>query len=83
MASRKAELLQKSVTEGQDDPWLQLVADGFARVEEGADFLGISRAAFYKLLDRELPSAKIGKSRRVPWKALRDYAARCLSGQPA
>jgi excisionase family DNA binding protein len=59
-----------------------LTADGFADAHEAATFLGLSRSSVYKLMETgELPYAKFGKSRRIPWRALREYAARCLIGQ--
>src|SRR6516164_3641094 len=48
-----------------------LVADGLLRVDEAADFLKVSRSKVYQLMDRgELRYAKIGKSRRIPHKAV-------------
>jgi excisionase family DNA binding protein len=58
-----------------------LVDEGFATVVEAAEFLRLSRAKVYLLMDaRELSYAKFGKSRRVPRRALREYAERCLVG---
>jgi len=55
--------------------------DGFADVEESSKFLAMSRASVYKLMEAgKLPFAKFGKSRRIPWRALREYAAGCLVG---
>jgi excisionase family DNA binding protein len=60
---------------------VQLIADGFVDVPEAAQFLGISRAKLYTLMDAgELPCAKFGKCRRIPRNALQDHAARCLVG---
>jgi excisionase family DNA binding protein len=59
----------------------ELTADGFADLHEAAAFLSVSRSSIYKLMDAsELPYAKFGKARRIPWRALREYAARCLVG---
>jgi excisionase family DNA binding protein len=56
-----------------------LVDDGFATVARACEFLGLSRATLYKLMDTQgLQYAKFGKSRRLPWRALREYAERCL-----
>jgi excisionase family DNA binding protein len=56
-----------------------LVEDGLVDVNEAADFLGISRSAIYNLMGRgELPFAKIGGSRRIPRRSLRELAAKCL-----
>jgi excisionase family DNA binding protein len=53
-----------------------LVEDGLATVGQAADFLGLSRATLYALMERgELPFCKIGKSRRVPRRALQEFAA--------
>jgi excisionase family DNA binding protein len=55
------------------------VRDGFARVAEAAKFLGLSRAKVYQLMETgDILYAKFGKSRRIPRKALEDYAQRCL-----
>ena len=60
---------------------LVVVAEGLARVPEAEKFLGISRAKLYALMDAgDLAYAKVGRSRRIPWVALREYAAKCLVG---
>lgn len=44
---------------------------GLARVAEACRYLGVSRGTLYRLIAAgELPSAKLGKCRRVPWAAL-------------
>ena len=44
------------------------------RPAEAAEAIGVSRATFYKLLTSgEVPSVKIGRSRRVRRAALDDY----------
>jgi len=54
----------------------ELVADGLMRVAAVAEFLSLSRAAVYQLMGRgELPFVKIGRSRRVPRRALVEFAA--------
>ncbi len=64
-----------------DEGWAAVVADGFATVREGEKYLGVSRATLYKLMESgEVKYAKFGKSRRLPWAALREYARRCLVG---
>ena len=56
-----------------------VVARGFATIEEAGDFLGLSRAKIYQLMDAgELRFARFGRSRRLPWSSLHDYAERCL-----
>ena len=47
--------------------------------EEAADALSISRATVYDLMRaRALHSVKIGRARRVPTSAVRDYVSRLL-----
>ena len=58
-----------------------LVADGLLTVREAAAFLRISRSSLYVLMDRgELPFAKLGRSRRIPRRAVIELAARELRG---
>jgi excisionase family DNA binding protein len=58
-----------------------LSQDGFETVREAATFLSIGRSTLYKLMEAgDLPYAKFGKARRIPWRALRAYAERCLIG---
>lgn len=53
----------------------EMLCDGLERVSEAARFLGMSRSHIYRLIrDGVLPSVKIGKSRRVPVRAVRDLA---------
>jgi excisionase family DNA binding protein len=60
----------------------QIVKDGLERVTDAARFLGVSRSLIYKLLDEGvLPSVKIGNSRRIPIRAVRDLAAGLLTRQ--
>jgi excisionase family DNA binding protein len=60
----------------------QVYQDGFATVAEAAKFLGLCRAKVYQLMEQgELPFAKFGKSRRIPWRGLVDYGARCMVGR--
>jgi excisionase family DNA binding protein len=58
-----------------------MVSGGFATVVEAAEFLNVSRAKLYAMMDnRDIVYAKFGKSRRIPRKALEEYAAKCLVG---
>ena len=60
---------------------VSVVEDGFADVGEAATYLGLSRAFVYRLMDTsDLEFAKFGRARRIPWRSLRDYAARCMQG---
>jgi excisionase family DNA binding protein len=55
------------------------VSDGLLSVAEAAHFLSISRAKLYSLMDAgDLAYAKIGKSRRIPRRALVEFAERHL-----
>lgn len=49
-------------------------------VDEVAESLGVGRAAVYDLMRlRKLGSVKIGRSRRVPVEALRDYVRKAMA----
>jgi excisionase family DNA binding protein len=53
-----------------------LVLDGLDRVGEVARFLKLSVSTVYGLMDRgELPYVKLGKSRRIPHRAVVELAA--------
>ena len=59
----------------------ELMRDGLDRVEAARRFLGISRSRIYELMDAgELPFVKIGRSRRIPHRALIEFAGRHLRG---
>lgn len=50
---------------------------------EAAHALGLSRSTIYVLMENgDLPSVRIGASRRIPTESLRRYIAR-LAGEPA
>jgi excisionase family DNA binding protein len=56
--------------------------DGFVPVLVAAEFLSLSRASVYNLMDAgELPSAKFGKARRIRKSDLRAYAERCIASR--
>ena len=58
-----------------------LVADGLMTVREAAEFLRLSRSSVYALMDHgELAFVKLGRSRRIPRRALVELAARGLRG---
>jgi excisionase family DNA binding protein len=60
-----------------------ILDDGFERVADAARFLGVSRSLIYKLLNAGvLPSAKFGNSRRIPIRAVREWAAVNLTQHP-
>ncbi len=61
-----------------------LVEDGLLKVAAAAAFLSLSRATLYTLMDRgELPFVKLGRSRRIPRRAVIQLAARALRGGEA
>ncbi|NIO38881.1 MAG: helix-turn-helix domain-containing protein [Anaerolineae bacterium] len=48
-----------------------IVSDGLLRVREAAVFAGVSRSSIYIWMDQGLlPYVRIGRSRRIPRKAL-------------
>jgi len=63
-----------------------LLTDGLQRISETARFLGISRSHVYQLINAgRIPTVRIGRSRRIPIKAVRDFAADnlvCVSVPP-
>ncbi len=57
----------------------RLVADGLMTVAQASAFLRLGRSRVYELMGSgELPSVRIGRSRRIPRRALIDLAAREL-----
>jgi excisionase family DNA binding protein len=54
---------------------------GLASVKQAEEFLSLSRATIYGLMEKgELRYVKIGKSRRIPWEALQELVARNTVG---
>lgn len=52
--------------------------------EEAAEALGVGRSTLYDLMRlQEIPSVKIGRSRRIPVSALRDFADRLATAASA
>lgn len=52
-----------------------ICCDGLERVADVARFLGVSKSFVYMLIrSGSLPSVKLGTSRRVPVRAVRDFA---------
>jgi excisionase family DNA binding protein len=73
------EALTKAVGPAPED--LDAVADGLAGTREACTFLSVSRSTLYALMESgQLRYAKVGKSRRLPWRELRAFAAKCLAG---
>jgi excisionase family DNA binding protein len=59
----------------------QLVAEGLLSVYDAAAFLSVSRSKLYEMMDQGLlPFVKLGRSRRVPRRALVELAAGELRG---
>jgi excisionase family DNA binding protein len=53
----------------------EILIDGLEKVSSAASYLGVSRSFIYKLIaNGDLPSVKIGLSRRVPIRAVRELA---------
>ena len=59
----------------------EFVSDGLLTVADAAAFLNLSRTTLYGLMERgALPYVKIGRSRRVPRRALVELAGANLKG---
>ncbi len=57
----------------------ELVSDGLDKIADAARFLGLSVSQLYALMQRgDLPFVKIGRSRRIPHRALVELAAQHL-----
>lgn len=55
---------------------LNLVESGLVRISDCCRFLGISRSTLYEIMDAgKLPYVKIGRSRRIPQQAMKEFAA--------
>ena len=53
----------------------ELVADGLQRIKDAAEFLGVSRSLIYRLItEGVLPTVRIGRSRRIPIRAVHELA---------
>jgi excisionase family DNA binding protein len=51
---------------------VDLFEEGFMTVNAAAEHLKLDRSTLYKIMDRgELPFSKLGKSRRIPIRAIR------------
>ena len=62
----------------------ELVADGLLSIDEACEFLSVGRSTLYELMDAgKLPFTKIGRSRRIPRRALVELAAAGLRGGSA
>ena len=64
-----------------DNAAAALVEDGLLTVPQAAEFLHLSKSSVYLMMDRgQLAYVKLGKSRRIPKRALIELAARELRG---
>lgn len=62
-------------------PSAELVADGLVTVADACRLLAVSRSFLYAQMDAgALPFCRLGRSRRIPRRAVIEYAARCLQG---
>ena len=76
MSAQQLRVNAEQSTKGED-----LVAEGLLTIVETAEFLSISRSKLYELMDTgELQFVKLGRSRRVPRRAVVELAARGLRG---
>src|SRR5262249_48066265 len=58
-----------------------ILADGLLTVTQSARLLNISKSKLYLMMDAgEIPYTKLGKSRRIPRKALASYVQRSMVG---
>lgn len=59
----------------------QLVADGLLTVEQAGRLLSCSRSYLYARMDSgELPFVRLGRARRIPRRAVLEFAASRLTG---
>ena len=59
----------------------QLVLDGLVSIGDAMEFLRVGRSTVYELMDKGvLPYSKIGRSRRIPKRALVQLAQATLKG---
>lgn len=67
--------------DAMDDDATKLVQDGLVTVAEAGQFTGLSRSSLYALMESgHLVYAKIGRARRIPRRALVEFAAAKLCG---
>jgi excisionase family DNA binding protein len=79
MNNRNAELVLEKPP--MSDSRQTLVSDGLLTVPEACRFLSLSRTSLYDLMDSgKLAYSKIGRSRRIPKRALVELAAEGLKG---
>ncbi len=80
MSGNQPRLTTREVPPGSPDR-TDVVAEGLLTVTDAARFLSVSRSKLYEMMDRgELPYVKLGRSRRIPRRALVELAASGLRG---
>ena len=58
--------------------------DYLLRPEEAAEFLKISRATLYVLMERgQIPSVRVGRARRIPSEALKRWLKERMETEPS
>ncbi len=63
------------------NPKEELVEEGLVSLEDAMEFLSLGRSTLYELMDKGmLPYSKIGRSRRIPRRALVRLAQLTLRG---
>ncbi|WAL65945.1 helix-turn-helix domain-containing protein [Amycolatopsis cynarae] len=79
--ARLARTIAERETETTPPPVRPLSERVMLTAEEAAEQLGIGRTLMFKLLRAgQIESVRIGRLRRVPVSAIRDYAARLVAG---
>ena len=69
-----------SVTTQSPDHF-SIVEDGLVTVKAASKFLGVGRTMLYQEMEAgRLPYCKIGRARRIPRRALLEFAAGTLTG---
>jgi excisionase family DNA binding protein len=64
-----------------DERTRELIEGGLLTVQDAARFLSVSRSKLYELMDcGELKFVKLGRSRRIPRRALVELAASHVQG---
>jgi excisionase family DNA binding protein len=72
------------LADAAETPEAGLIGSGFVGIPEAARFLSLSRSKLYQMMDNgQLMYAKFGRSRRIPRRALMQFAERCLLGAGA
>lgn len=67
-----------------DRPAADLIADGLLTVEQAGRLLSCSRSYLYARMDAgELPFVRLGRARRIPRRAVLEFAAARLTGGQA